>query len=224
MKTSGPSGSLPYNLFQGYLAGNHTIRFDGIPIDPPGPGGVMSDGTPTRYITIRITNIRIDVTPFLSSTTPPNLGPPISASVTVTGVQPVVLVSLAALPVAHAARPAEAVVSPAGSFAVAYPTYALRQVSITETRASRHSRACTEPADSNPYHQTTFSYYVKENYAASFKTQTWHYNNAYGKMDPLLEQALALATLHLPKMSQVMVCIRSPKAGYFRRVTPIRRD
>ena len=182
--TSGPSGSRPYNVFQGYLVGNHTIRFDGIPVDPPGPGGVTSDGAPTRYITMRITNIRIDATPFLSSTTPANFGPPISGSVSITGAQAVVLVSPAALPAAHAARPEE--VASGGGFTIAYPRYSLTQVPVAETSASQTSKACREPAESNPYHQTTFSYYAKENFADAFKTQTWHYENAYGKTDPLL--------------------------------------
>jgi hypothetical protein len=81
----GVSGA--YNVFQGYLhsvpptsitpASSKEMRFDGIPMDPPGSTG---------SIEFRITNLRVDATYF--SAAGPGILTPVFATVTITGTQP----------------------------------------------------------------------------------------------------------------------------------------
>ena len=81
-----------FNMFQGYQFDAHTIRFDGIPMDAPGAG---------NNIVIRISNVRVDATPFNGGSLS---GQPITASLSVTGTQAVTINNTAPVIVAYAAN------------------------------------------------------------------------------------------------------------------------
>jgi len=81
-----------FNMFQGYQFDAHTIRFDGIPMDAPGTNS---------NIVIRISNIRVDVTPFNGGSLS---GQPITASLSVTGTQAVTINNIAPYVVGYAAN------------------------------------------------------------------------------------------------------------------------
>ena len=81
-----------YNMFQGYQFDAHTIRFDGIPMDAPGPNS---------NIVVRISNVRVDATPFNGGSLS---GQPITASLSVTGTQAVTINNIAPFVVGYAAN------------------------------------------------------------------------------------------------------------------------
>jgi hypothetical protein len=81
-----------YNMFQGYQFDAHTIRFDGISMDAPGAG---------NNIVIRISNIRVDATPFNGGSLS---GQPITASLSVTGTQQVTINNILPYVVGYAAN------------------------------------------------------------------------------------------------------------------------
>lgn len=104
---SGTSSGFPsygtgsnYNFFYAYQYDAHTLHFDYIPMDPPGPNQSM---------TIRITNVRIDATPYQSSSLS---GIPVTATVSITGSQTVTI-------------------SNPGAVAVAFPVSGVKTPSIT---------------------------------------------------------------------------------------------
>jgi hypothetical protein len=82
-----PANHNNYNEFQGYLhsvppspltaGSSKEMRFDGIPMDPPGSTGTIE---------FRITNLRVDATYF--SAAGPGIQVPVYATVTITGTQP----------------------------------------------------------------------------------------------------------------------------------------
>jgi hypothetical protein len=82
-----PSNHNNFNEFQGYLhsvpptpltpGSSKEMRFDGIPMDPPGSTGTIE---------FRITNLRVDATYF--SAAGPGIQVPVYATVTITGTQP----------------------------------------------------------------------------------------------------------------------------------------
>jgi hypothetical protein len=165
------NGQTPYNVFQGYQLSNHTVRFDGVPVDAPGSGSyTVGSDTFTPYIIFRFTNIRIDATPFASVTPTSGFGPEITATLSVTGTQPVLITS-------------------GTTQFVAAPAHTLKQVAVSVTQ-SLICQGCGTAASSDgatgPYKYTTFSYYVQENFAAAFEAQTWYYNDAspYIKKNP----------------------------------------
>lgn len=167
-------GQTPYNVFQGYQLSSNAVRFDGIPVDPPAPCSPVAVCAVSPQISFRITNIRVDATPFASSTPASGFGPPINASVTITGYQPVILNGGTAMP-------------------AAYPFHTLKQVAVSVAQ-SLICQGCGTASDASggtgiPYQSTTFSYYVQENFADAFKAQTWYYNDTspYIKQDPQSE-------------------------------------
>ena len=171
--------NLPYNVFQGYIYSNHAVRFDGIPVDPPGSGfnPDLNPDAVTPTIAFRITNIRIDATPWLSSLVAGTFGPPVYANLNVTGSQPLGF------------NPS----SSTNNITVAYPNYTLKQVTQT-TVSSLICEGCRPVDDDGAglvdhiYRHPTFSYYAQENFASAFKAQTWYYDDdgTYTKVDPLI--------------------------------------
>lgn len=81
-----------FNMFQGYQFDAHTIRFDGVPMDAPGANKTM---------VVRISNIRVDATPFNGGSLS---GQPITASVSITGTQPVSINNILPYVVGYAAN------------------------------------------------------------------------------------------------------------------------
>ena len=195
-----------YNVYQGYQYSSKALRFDDIPVDPPGTGVVLVCNLPTDLapicandtpeISFRITNVRIDATggpgyPYVAATPlPPPIstggyGPGYYATLTVTGSQPVSFSNLSSSPVSNT------------NLEVAVPEHALKQVVVSTVnslicqdcsfrRDDETAGLVTGNIDPNIYHHQTFSYYAQENFASVFAAQTYFYNNVsnYEKLDP----------------------------------------
>jgi len=171
-----------YNVFQGYQYSNNALRFDGIPVDPPGIA--THSGGPTPSISFRITNVRVDATPFAASTPLTSFGPPVLATLTVTGSQPLIFENLQTSSSANGYT----------NLTVAYTEHTLKQVTV-QVADSLICQGCSVSNESSssyvsdPYANTTFSYYVQENFASAFKAQSWFYGDTYdySKHDPGIE-------------------------------------
>jgi len=185
----------PYNVYQGYQFSNHALRFDDIPVDPPGVGliticydddSVCQSVTPE--ISFRITNVRVDVTPFAPATPLSGFGPGIYGTLTVTGSQPVTFSNISSNPVTNT------------NIELAVPEHTLHQVTVTEDNSlicqdcsfyrddesSGTVGAVVPGVDAGLYYHQTFNYYAQENFASAFEAQTWYYDDSghYTKHDP----------------------------------------
>jgi hypothetical protein len=186
-------GQRPYNVFQGYQFSNQALRFDDIPVDPPGVGlaTICYDDdsvctTLTPEISFRITNVRVDATRFAAATPYSGFGPGIYATITVTGTQPVTFSNIGSNPVTNT------------NLELAVPEHSLHQVTVSEANSlicqdcsfyhddELVSGAVTGDIDSYIYRHQTFSYYAQENFASAFEAQTWYYDDDghYRKHDP----------------------------------------
>jgi len=174
-----------YNVFQGYQYSQHATRFDHVPIDAPG-SGLITIGTTSipAQISVRITNIRVDGTPFAAATPATGFGPPIYATLTVSGSQPLTFTG-----------GGEAVTN----ISIAYTEHTLKQVTATEVNSliCQHCDPLApysyDTGSSDPtitptiYANSTFNYFAQENFASAFEAQTWFYDDnpaSYEKLDP----------------------------------------
>jgi len=188
-------GVHPYNVYQGYQFSNHALRFDDIPVDPPGSAltTVCYDDSSvcvslTPEISFRITNVRVDVTPFAPATPYSGFGPGIYGTLTVTGSQPVSFSNISSNPVTNT------------NIELAVPEHTLHQVTVTEDNSlicqdcsfyrddetAGTVGAVVAGVDAGLYYHQTFSYYAQENFASAFEAQTWYYDDDghYRKRDP----------------------------------------